>query len=79
MATKLSAISKSDFENYKKLYQYFDNEEYNFKKVYELDISYEKATRIPQLKLMECFYNLKVLDVSNNEISHFDSVPITKG
>lgn len=79
MATKLSAISKSDFEMFPKLFQYFDHDEYNFTKVYELDISNEKVKKIPQLKLMECFFNLKVLDISNNLIKHICTKPLRKG
>jgi hypothetical protein len=33
MATKLTAISERDYRDYRKLYQFFQHDEYNFSKI----------------------------------------------
>lgn len=72
-------LTFSDMMVFPKLLPMINSKSFRPKRQKELELSNQKATDLPPIKVLSIFPNLIEMDVSNNRIVRFDPERITKG
>ena len=72
-------LTKKELEEYPKLQKMFSNPKFRPKRVRELDVSNQKAKKLPLFKILEVMPNLLEIDLSNNNLSNLQSKAFSRG